>query len=109
LVYVKDLRPGMSRVNVEVQVLKAFEPRTVTTRDGRRLTLAEFEVGDETGTIILTLWEDKIHVIKQGDKIKIRNGYVTSFKGEARLSIGRYGKIEQIYSKDSNRFGNQLV
>jgi len=96
VVYVKDLKPGMSRVNIEVKVLKAFEPRTVRTSDGRRLRLAEFEVGDNTGTITLTLWEENIGLVKQGDIIRIRNGYVTSFRGEPRLSIGRYGKIEQL-------------
>ncbi len=93
---VKDLRPGMIGVNVEVKVLKASKPKTVTTRTGKRLTLAEFEVGDRTGTIILTLWEEKIGLIKQGDFIRIRNGYVTSFRGQPRLNIGRYGKIELI-------------
>ena len=105
MVNVKDLRPGMSRVNIEVKVIKAFEPRTVTTRDGRRLTLAEFEVGDDTGSIILTLWEDKIEAIKQGDLIRISNGYVNSFRGEPRLSIGRYGKMEQISKFSSTPTG----
>jgi len=98
VVYVKDLRPGMSRVNIEVEVLKAYKPKTVTTRDGRQLRLAEFEVGDHTGTIILTLWEEDINLIKQGDIVRIKNGYVTSFRGKPRLSIGRYGKIESIPS-----------
>jgi replication factor A1 len=28
-----------------------------------------------------------------GDKIKIENGYITSFKGELQLNIGKYGKL----------------
>jgi predicted aconitase with swiveling domain len=38
---------------------------------------------------------DKIDIskIKTGDKIKIENGYVTSFRGEIQLNIGRYGKL----------------
>lgn len=99
VVNVRDLRPGMSRVNVEVTVMKAFQPRTVITRDGRRVTLAEFEVSDNTGSIILTLWGDDINLVKQGDTVRIRNGYVTSFRGEPRLNIGRYGKIEQLTKK----------
>ncbi|MCS7385542.1 MAG: OB-fold nucleic acid binding domain-containing protein [archaeon GB-1867-005] len=105
MVNVKDLRPGMSRVNVEVKVLKAFEPRVVRTSDGRRLKLAEFTVGDDTGTIILTLWEENVGLVKQGDIIRIKNGYVTSFRGEPRLSIGRFGKIEQLnkFTKTSGK------
>lgn len=99
VVNVRDLRPGMSRVNVEVTVLKAFQPRTIMTRDGRRVTLAEFEVSDNTESIILTLWGDDINLVKQGDIIRIKNGYVTSFRGEPRLNIGRYGKIEHVTGK----------
>jgi len=31
--------------------------------------------------------------VNVGDKIKIENGYVTSFKGEIQLNIGKFGKL----------------
>jgi ssDNA-binding replication factor A large subunit len=27
------------------------------------------------------------------DRIRIENGYVTSFKGEVQLNVGKYGKL----------------
>jgi replication factor A1 len=50
-------------------------------------------ITDETGTIKLTLWNEQIGQVNVGDVIKIDNGYVTSFKGEIQLNIGKYGKM----------------
>jgi replication factor A1 len=48
-------------------------------------------IADETGTIKLTLWNDQINQVNIDDKVKVEKGYVTSFKGEIQLNIGRYG------------------
>ena len=50
-------------------------------------------IQDETGTIKLTLWNEQIDMVNVGDNVKIENGYVTSFKGENQLNIGKYGKL----------------
>ena len=49
---------------------------------------------DETGQIKLSLWDDQIDMVKQGSKVRITNGYTNSFRGELRLNVGRYGKLE---------------
>ena len=55
--------------------------------------VADAIVQDETGTIKLTLWNEQIDMVNLGDNIKIENGYVTSFKGEIQLNVGKYGKL----------------
>jgi replication factor A1 len=50
-------------------------------------------ISDDTGTIKLSLWDDQIKMVKEGDKISIENGYTQAFRGENSLNIGRYGKI----------------
>ena len=50
-------------------------------------------VADETGSIKLTLWNDQINLVNVGDNIKIENGYITSFKGEIQLNVGKFGKL----------------
>jgi len=54
------------------------------------------EVGDETGSIALVLWNERILPLKVGDNLQIENGFVTSFKGEWRINIGKYGNIAKI-------------
>jgi len=91
---IKDLRNGMKRVDVEAQVTEKGNPREVTSRyKDETYTVADAVVADETGSIKLTLWNEQIDQVNVNDKIKIENGYVTSFKGEIQLNVGKYGKL----------------
>lgn len=93
---IRDLKPGMSSVNVEVKVLKTAEVQRVTTGRGIEHEIQEFEVEDETGTITLVLWDDKIMSLEAGDLLQIENGFVTSFKGDWKINVGKYGEITRI-------------
>jgi OB-fold nucleic acid binding domain. len=50
-------------------------------------------IADETGTVKLTLWNEQIDKVNVNDTVKVENGYVTSFKGEIQLNVGKYGKL----------------
>jgi len=91
---IKDLRNGMKRVDVEAQVTEKSNSRQVMSRfKDETYTVADAVVSDETGSIKLTLWNEQIAQVNVNDKIKIENGYVTSFKGEIQLNAGKYGKL----------------
>ena len=91
---IKDLRNGMKRVNVEAKVVEKGNPREVMSRfKDETYRVADAVVADETGSIKLTLWNEQIDQVNVNDKIKVENGYVTSFKGEIQLNVGRYGKL----------------
>ena len=63
-------------------------------RDGSAHKVSDALVGDETGVVYLTLWDDNIEKVNESDTIRVENGYVTLFKGNIRLNIGKYGKLE---------------
>lgn len=63
-------------------------------RDGSAHKVCDALVGDETGVVYLTLWDDNITKVNEGETIRVENGYVTLFKGNIRLNIGKYGKLE---------------
>ena len=88
-----ELRPGMKRVEIAAKVLNISETREVTTRAGEQSRVATADVSDDSGTVKLTLWNEQIDQIKVNDNVKIENGYVTSFRGETQLNVGRYGKL----------------
>ena len=91
---IKDLRNGMKRVDVEAQVTEKGNPREVMSRfKDETYTVADAVIADESGSIKLTLWNEQIDQVNVNDKIKIENGYVTSFKGEIQLNAGKYGKL----------------
>jgi len=87
----------MSHVNVIVNVLSTSESKQVVTSAGVDHEILELEVGDKSGSIKLVLWDEKIILgLKKGEKIKIENGFVTSFKGAWRINVGRYGEAKKI-------------
>jgi len=91
---IKDLRNGMKRVSIEAKVVEKTDPREVTSRfKDETYMVATATITDETGSIKLTLWNEQIDQVNIDDSIKVENGYVTSFKGEIQLNIGRYGKL----------------
>jgi len=94
---VRDLKPGMSHVNISVKVLNTSESRQVVTSAGVDHEILDLEVGDKSGSIKLVLWDEKIIAnLKEGDMVKIENGFVTSFKGVWRVNVGRYGTIAKV-------------
>ena len=44
----------------------------------------------------LTLWNEQIDMVNVGDNIKIDNGYITSFKSEKQLNVGKFGTLKVV-------------
>ena len=91
---VRDLRDGMRRVDAEGEIVEMAEPRTVNLRTGGEARVADCMLKDDSGQIKLSLWDDQIDMVKQGSKVRVTNGYTNSFRGELRLNVGKYGKLE---------------
>lgn len=91
---ISELAPNMTEVEIEAKILKISEPRQVRSKTtGEPLRVAEALIGDETETIELTLWNEQITQVKVNDRIRINNGYVTSFRGQKQLNVGRYDPL----------------
>ena len=84
----------MKRVTVEANVVEKGETREVRSRyKDETYNVADAVVADETGSIKLTLWNEQIDQVEVGNRIKIENGYITSFKGEIQLNVGKFGTM----------------
>jgi len=91
---INELRDGMKRINVTAKVTEKSDTREVTSRfKDQALKVANAVIADETGTIKLTLWNEQINQVNVNDTVKIQNGYVTSFRGEIQLNIGKFGTL----------------
>lgn len=94
-VKVGELTPASRAVNVKAKVISKTEVRNIAAgRDGAPHRVSDALVGDETGCVYLTLWDDNIEKVNEGNTITIGNGYVTLFRGNMRLNIGKYGTLE---------------
>ncbi len=94
LVKLETLTPNSRGVNTIVKVVSKGEVRSVTGRDYSVRRVADALVGDETASIYMTLWDDKIDAINEEATLRITNGYVNLFRGNMRLNIGKYGSYE---------------
>ena len=94
-VKVGQLTPDSRAVNVLAKVVSKSEVRNIAAgRDGAAHRVSDALVGDETGCVYLTLWDDNIEKVNEGDTINVKNGYINLFRGNMRLNIGRYGTLE---------------
>ena len=74
---INEIKEGMRNVEAVGKVTKVFDVRefTVGEREGK---VGSFFMGDETGTIRVTMWgsmADNVKKIKEGDIVKIKEGY----------------------------------
>ena len=54
---------------------------------------------DDSGITYLTLWEEDVDIVKNGDRIEITNGYMEKFNGKPRFMAGR-GGVLRVLSKE---------
>jgi replication factor A1 len=92
---VSELAPHMSEVNITVKVMSKSDIREVPSRFGESvLKVADALVGDSTGCILMTLWNDEIDKVNENETISIKNGKTSLYRGSMRLKAGKYGTIE---------------
>ncbi len=97
---VSELGPYQKKVDLVVKAVKKNEEREVTSRlDGSKHKVTEALVGDESGSVFLTLWDDAIEKVQEEKIYKISNAYTSLFKDSLRVNIGRYGSLEESTEK----------
>jgi len=96
---VEELQPDTRSANLTVKVLSISEPKEIQTLQGPKV-LREALVGDETATILMTLWGDQGDQLEEGDVLKLENAYVRLVRGKMRLNVGRHGKMTKLSDTD---------
>jgi replication factor A1 len=96
---VKDLTPETKSVNLTVKVVSVGEPEAVPARGGGVRHVTEAKVGDDTATVVMSLWEKQSEGISEGIVLRIENGYVSLVRGHMRLNVGKYGRMRPTDTK----------
>lgn len=75
---IKEVQAGMNSVNVVGKIVNINEIRTFQ-KNNRQGRIGSMLIGDETGTVRLVVWDEKliglIKDMKEGDILKINNAY----------------------------------
>jgi replication factor A1 len=92
---INELSPFDRKLQVTFVVIEKAEVRTITSRKtNEEHRLADIKIGDPTGTIILTLWDETIDQVSEGSTYVVKNGYVNVFQEHMRLALGKWGSLE---------------
>ena len=90
---IKDVKPNTGKVDIIASVVTKEAPRTFA-KFGKSGKVCNATLQDDSGKIVLTLWNDDVEKINVGDKVHLENGWCSEYKGEKQLSAGKFGKIE---------------
>jgi replication factor A1 len=101
---IKDIKDGMGDLNLTGKVLEISEVRTFQKKDGSSGRVGNLLLGDSTGTIKVTLWDEKTEFLNQleyGDTVDIINAYAreNAFNQKVEIQIGNRSIIKKSEKK----------
>lgn len=89
-------RSGIRGISIDVEVVDKPKPKTIVTRFGNELYVADLTIKDDSGEMILTLWNEDIDKVSKGSWIVIDDGFTNIFRGTVKLNISRQGKLIEL-------------
>jgi replication factor A1 len=96
---ISELQPKQGNADVAGEIAEVGEARTFN-KFGKEGKVANAVLKDESGQVKLTLWNEQTGMVKQGDRVAIKNGYVGEWQGEMQLSTGKFGTLEVLPSAE---------
>ncbi|MFC6836895.1 single-stranded DNA binding protein [Halomarina ordinaria] len=96
---IASLSLGQSDVSARGRVLGTEPVRTFSRDDGSEGRVANVVLGDETGRVRVTLWDeqaDRATELEEGRSVEVVDGYVRERDGALELHVGSRGKVEDL-------------
>lgn len=95
---ISEVADGMNGVNVSGVILDISDVRTFSRKDGTEGTIGTFTIGDSTGKIRVSLWDDKTIYLDEfdfGEPVDILNAYsrMNNFSQTVELNVGSRGSV----------------
>ena len=92
---IKELKPGQGNVDLTAEIVGIEPPRTIN-KMGKELRVASATLKDDSGTITLTLWNEAIDQVQEGQTVHLTNAYVNTFQDKLQVTLGKFGKLEVV-------------
>jgi replication factor A1 len=94
---IEDIKSYQKKIDVTGKVLKKTDSREVSSRlDNSTHKVCEALIGDESGTVYVTLWDNSTDSLQIGKVYSFKNLFSSEFKKSLRLNIGRFGVFEEV-------------
>ncbi|MDD3178300.1 MAG: hypothetical protein PHR26_02160 [Candidatus ainarchaeum sp.] len=96
----EEIKPYQKKISFLAKVISKTPERKVVSRlDDVEHKVCEVLLGDDTGIVYLTLWDDSINLLEIGKVYSFKNLYSSEFKKSLRLNLGRFGEFD-IFNED---------
>jgi len=89
------VKPLEKHLDVVFKVCEKDEEREITNKSGETHRVCDFTVADETGSIVITLWNEDIDALEIEKVFKLTNGFANVFRNSLRLSKGKFGALAE--------------
>jgi replication factor A1 len=99
---ISELKPDLPAANIVARVVGTSDTQQVQRKTGDSVDVSRLLVGDETGIVSVSLWDDKAPLsskLKVGDIIRIEDGRPTAQLGQVSISAGRTASIQKLNDK----------
>ncbi|SIR88523.1 replication factor A1 [Natronorubrum daqingense] len=96
---VEALSLGLSNVNLVGIVLDTGSVRTFDRDDGSEGKVSNLVLGDSTGRVRVTLWDEQAETATEIDPsttVEVVDGYVKDRDGNLELHVGNRGAVEEV-------------
>jgi replication factor A1 len=100
---ISELKPDLPAASIVARVVGTSETQQVQRKTGESVDVSRLLVGDETGIVSVSLWDDKAALaseLKTGDIVRIEDARPTLQLGQVSISAGRTASIQKLKDKD---------
>ena len=96
---VAELRPGLPAVNLVARVVGLTGAQQVERKSGEKVAVSRILVGDDTGMVSVSLWDDKADLVSQlkiGDVVRIEDAVANLRLGQISVSAGKTAFVQRM-------------
>ena len=104
---IKDIAEGQRNVEVTGKIMDISDVKEFSRKDGTKGKVRSIIIADNTGSIRLTLWNDKVQLVdnlKKGDVIEITNAFSRKWNNRIELNSGSDLTIEKLEDYDESKY-----
>jgi len=98
-IHISEVKESMTNVVLLGKILKVFQTREFTRKDGSMGAVCSFLLADSTETVKIVLWDDHAKAVKNeyfrvNELVRLIGGYSKAGKsGDLEVHLGRKGKL----------------
>jgi replication factor A1 len=96
---ISELKPDLPAATLVARVVGTSETQQVRRKTGESVDVARLLVGDETGIVSVSLWDDKAALsseVHPGDVVRIEDARPTMQLGQVSISVGRTSSVQKL-------------